>query len=163
MATQTDSASQLAAHPTRHRLGLLSVATLLGAAGFVGLLGPLGITIAILGAAVSWWQSGLLGIVVFHAGALWSANFPPLGPIVLIELAAICLLVAEFPTLRQRSTLVGLGGATAVGAATALLLTQRYGIAIAAVTIAVSGGVLSYVVHRYEQLQLGLLGATNES
>ena len=149
--------------PTRQRLGLLTAGTLVGAGGLLAVLGPLGIVIALLVGAVSWWRSGLLGIVLLHAGALLSAGLPPLWTIALLETAAILLLVAEFRTLQHLGAILTLSGVVALGGAVALGLTQSNGITTAAVTIAASGGLLIYAVHRYEKFQLGLLGDTNES
>lgn len=139
------------------RTGLFALSGVFAAISFLSSFGPLGIVIAVAGIVVGWRIGAVGGIVVLHGGALLNEGLPGLWALLLLESASVLLLISEFQTLQHWRAAIMLGGLTVVTGGGVLLVTQRYSLTVAIVSIAVVASIAIYTGHRYEQYTLGLL------
>jgi hypothetical protein len=144
-------------------VGLLVV----GGAASAGALsleaGPVGVVIALLGIAVAYVWSGFYGVAVHHLGAVGLVEAPGLPGLVLLEAAAVFLLVADAPPGDRLLT-----GTLAVPAAIVLGVTLATvaggrGYLAAALVLVLVVAIGTYATHRYARVRLGLAAGELDS
>ena len=141
-------------HPER---GLLIASGIASTGSLSSLLGLFGLFVALVALLFAWREHTIFAIVAFHLGILFVDGMPPLWALTLLELAVILLVIRDFQTLQRWDIGVAFGIGGLLSGGIVLLLAQQRGTTITTGIIAISVGVVMYLVHRYEQLQLGLL------
>lgn len=137
--------------------GGILVGGLLGALGLFGIVGPAGIGLAIVAAVTTRVTSAPFGVGVLHLSALLSGDFPEILPLVVLESSAIVFILAEQKHFDELLLTVAFVSGAVVFAVPTVFFAKSNGVLAAVSVLILSMSILSYGLHRYERVRLGLV------
>lgn len=140
----------------REHVGLI-LGVLASSMGLLGIVGPLGVGVALAAGFVTRVAGAPFGVGVLHLGAIASGSGPEILSLVLLESGAACFILADVDWFDDVSVFVAL----VVGAITlsvpVVFLAESDGVVMAASALVISVALLAYGLHRYERVRLGLV------
>lgn len=146
--------------PWKGRFPAFTLATgtvLLAAALWLFGGGIVGVTVGVAIGFVAASSEPYYGVALAHLAALLVSPTPPLGGVVVLELASVALLSTDLTGDRRASDAVLLVGASGVALGVVTALATVYGTLVAATALVGAAGIAGYGLHRLGLWKLGVL------
>jgi hypothetical protein len=145
----------------REDVGLL-LGVLISAVGLFGIVGPVGIVVALVAAVATRLAGapfgvGALHLGALHLGALTSGSGPELLPLVILEGGAALFVLMEYDWFDDVLAIIVLVLGSVALSVSAVSLAESNGVLMAAFALVTAAAILAYGLHRYERVRLGLV------
>ena len=140
----------------REDVGLL-LGVLISAVGLFGIVGPVGIVVALVAAVATRLAGAPFGVGALHLGALASGSGPELLPLVILEGGAALFVLTEYDWFDDVLAIIVLVLGSVALSVSAVSLAESNGVLMAAFALVTAAAILAYGLHRYERVRLGLV------